>query len=148
MITMNYFTREKGLAFKLIFSIFSSISIIFFLIFIYNYNVSKKIVEKNLKSNAENLTTASVLKVEKVLSAIQKIPDNFSKIIESSDFSKEELLKILQQLVANNPEIFGTTLAFEPNCFDVSQKYFSPYFYRSSGEIAFKYIGDEKYDSW
>ena len=138
--------RKKGLAFKLILFIFSSIAIIFFLIFIYNYSISKKIVQKNLITNAENLTSATVYKIENVLNAVQRIPLNYSKIIESSDFSKDELLKLLRQVVANNPEIYGAALAFEPYYFDESKKYFSPYFYRSSDDIKFKYIGDDQYD--
>ena len=143
---MGYSLNEKGLAFKLILSIFTSVALIFCVIFLYNYTISKKIVEKNLKLNAENLTIATVLRVDKVLSAVQKIPDNFSKLIEASDFSKEELIKILKQEVANNPEIFGAALAFEPGYFNPKQKYYAPYFYRNSGKIEFKYIGDAKYD--
>lgn len=143
---MNYITRNKGLAFKLILYIFTSIAIIFSLIFLYNYNISKKIVQKNLVTNAENLTNATVLKIEKVLTVIQKIQFNFSKIIESSNYSKEEMLKILKLAVEDNPEIYGTTLAFEPNYYEKSQKYFAPYFYRDSNKVVFKYIGDDAYD--
>ena len=146
MITIKDIMSKKGLAFKLIFSIFTSMAIIFFLVFIYNYNITKRIVQNSLIENAKNLTSTTVLRVEKVLNAVEKIPQNFAKIIESSDYSKEELIKILRQSVANNPEIYGAALAFEPNYFDASQKYFAPYFYRKSGEIAFKYLGDEKYD--
>jgi len=143
---MNIITRKKGLAFKLILYIFTSIAIIFSLIFLYNYNISKKIVLKNLVTNAENLTSATVLKVEKVLTAIQKIQLNFSKIIESSNYSEEELQTILQLIVSNNPEVYGAALAFEPNYYDSSKKYYSPYFYRDSNKVFFKYIGDDSYD--
>lgn len=143
---MNFFTRRKGLAFKLILYIFTSISIIFFLIFVYNYHISKKIVHKNLVASAENLTTSIVLKVEKVLGSIEKVPLNFAKIIESSNYSKEELLGILRQVVANNPEIYGTALAFEPYYYDSTQKYFSPYYCRDSTGISFLYLGDDQYD--
>ncbi|MFZ4547211.1 MAG: ATP-binding protein [Bacteroidales bacterium] len=143
---MKYNQSEKGLAFKLILYIFSSISIIFSIIFLYNYNISKKIVEKNLKLNAENLTIAAVLKVDKVLSSIQKITDNYSQIIDSSNFTREELINILQQEVSVNPEIFGAALAFEPYYMDANQLYYSPYFYRDSGKIALKYLGNTSYD--
>jgi len=56
-------------------------------------------VEKNLKLNAESVTNAAVLRVDKVLSTVQKIPDNYSKIIEASDYSRDELIDVLKQLV-------------------------------------------------
>lgn len=143
---MNFLKQDKGLAFKLILYIFSSISLIFCIIFLYNYFISKQIVEKNLKSNAENITIAAVSRVDKVLSTVQKITDNFSRIIDSSDYSKDELIKILRQEVANNPEIYGAALAFEPYYFDKKLKYYAPYFYRSAKGLEFKYIGDSKYD--
>jgi signal transduction histidine kinase/HAMP domain-containing protein len=146
MMTMKDFIGKKGLAFKLILYIFTAIAIIFFLIFSYNYTISKKIVQKNLITNAENLTSETVLRIEKVLSSVQEIPYNFSKIIESYDYSKEEMINILRQIVANNPEIYGAALAFEPYYIDSSKKYFSPYFYRNANDVSFKYIGDDTYD--
>jgi len=143
---MNFFKRNNGLAFKLILYIFTSIAIIFSLIFIYNYQISKRTVQKNLVANAESLTKTAVLQVEKVLTSVEKVPLNFSKMIEGSDYTKEELLNLLRQEVANNPEIFGAALAFEPYYYDKSRKYCSPYFYREGDSVKFKYIGDDQYD--
>ncbi len=143
---MNFLKQDKGLAFKLILYIFTSIGIIFSVIFLYNYKISKGIVEKNLKLNAKNLTIASVLKVDKVLSTVQKIPDNFAKIIVASDLSKSNIIEILRLEVENNPEIYGAAIAFEPNYFEAGQNYFCPYFYRNKGKIDFKYIGGANYD--
>ncbi len=146
MPKMKYIKTERGLAFKLILFIFSSIALIFLVIFLYNYNISKKTVERNLKTNAEDLTVAAVLKVDIVLGAVQKTVDNFSKIIESSDYSNDQLLKILRQEVENNPEIYGAALAFEPHYKGSKQLYYAPYFWRNSGKIIFKYLGDSTYD--
>jgi signal transduction histidine kinase len=146
MPQMRFMQQEKGLAFKLILFIFTSIAFIFSVIFLYNYSISKKIVEKNLKLNAEALTKSAVLESEKLLSPVQKIADNFARIMMESDYSIEEQLKLLRQLVANNPEIYGATLAFEPYYYDSSQKYYGPYFFRKNGEIAFTNLDDDQYD--
>ena len=138
--------RRKGLAFKIIISIFLSIAIIFLVIFLFNYNFSKNIVEKNLKTNAENLTKNSVSQIEKILYSIQKIPDNYSEIIANTDFSKDVLANILKQGVEINPEIYGAALAFEPFLFDPKEKYFMPYYYRHNGTLELMYLGDARYD--
>ncbi|HPS12780.1 MAG TPA: cache domain-containing protein, partial [Prolixibacteraceae bacterium] len=145
-MNIKKFIRNKGLALKLILYIFTSIAIIFFLIFIYNYNISKKIVQRNLITNAKSITAETVLRVENVLGSVQKIPLNFSKLIESSNLTIDEMIGIVKQEVANNPEIYGAALAFEPYSIEPSKKYFSPYFYRKGDSIAFKNIGDEAYD--
>ena len=136
----------KRLGFKLILYIFSSIAAIFCVIFAYNYTISRQIVEKNLRLNAEGLTMTTVLKVDKVLSSVQKITDNYARILETSDPSDQELLAVLRQLVDVNPEIFGAAMAFEPNGRDPGRRYFAPYFYRTGKGINLKYLGDEQYD--
>lgn len=136
----------KRLGFKLILYIFSSIAAIFCVIFAYNYAISRQIVEKNLRLNAEGLTMTTVLKVDKVLSSVQKITDNYARILETSDPSDQELLAVLRQLVDVNPEIFGAAMAFEPYGRDPGRRYFAPYFYRTGKGINLKYLGDEQYD--
>lgn len=138
--------RSRGLAYKMILYIFSGIALIFFLIFVYNYQISRKIVRKNLITNAENLTSLAVARVEKVLNSVAKIPHNFSGIMESSGYSEEEIKKLLFEIIHNNPEIYGTAMAFEPYFHDAGKKYYAPYFYREADTINFKYIGDERYD--
>lgn len=143
---MNQRANRRGLAFKLILYIFSGIALIFFLAFVYNYTISRKTVHKNLVTNARDLTAATVLRVEKVLSTVQRVPLNFAKLIEASDFTEEELLHMLRQEVANNPEIYGAALAFEPYAFKPGERFYSPYFYHDGDSIRFKYIGEEQYD--
>jgi len=138
--------NKKGLAFKLITSIFFSVAIVFVIIFLYNYAISKNIVEKNLRMNAESTTKNAVSQIEKILYSIQKIPDNYSEIIVQTDFSKESLVKILRQEVEINPEIYGAALAFEPGFFKENDKYYMPYIYRNQGKLELKYLGDEQYD--
>lgn len=137
---MSYYSRKKGLAFRLILYVFSSISIIFLLIFAYNYYITDKIVHQNLVKNAQDITASTVLRVEKVLGAVQKIPINYSKTIEASDFSQEQIFRLVRQMVETNPEVYGATLAFEPYAYDMSRKKFSPYFCRTDSGITFSYI--------
>jgi signal transduction histidine kinase len=143
---MKYRINELGLAYKLILYIFLSVAIIFAGIFWYNYEISGGIVAKNLRHHAENLTIATVLKVDKVLSTLQKIPDNYVRIVEAYDFDDDDYLVLLKQMMETNPEIYGTALAFEPYFFHDTIKYYSPYFYREGDTIAYKNIGNSEYD--
>ncbi len=137
---------ELGLAYKLILFIFFSIALIFTIIFWYNYEISRKIVVKHIRQNAEYLTTASVLKVDKVLSTVRKIPENYARIIESYTFNDDDYLVLLKEMMEANPEIYGTALAFEPYFLHDTLKYHAPYYYRDGGDIAYKNIGTDQYD--
>ena len=96
---INNFRKNRGLAFKLILFIFSSIAIIFFIAFLYTYIISGKIVKKNLRQNAKSLTIGAVIKVDKALSIVQKIAENYSKIIEDGDYTRQEYIKITRVIL-------------------------------------------------
>ena len=83
MATNNSKKIWHSLAFKMILLIFLAIAAIMVLILAYNYNVTKKIVVTNLKSEANKITENTVLKIDKVLSNIQAIPMNYSPLIVS-----------------------------------------------------------------
>ncbi len=146
MKSIPLFNRRMGLVIKLILSVISCITLIFLLIYLYNYNVSRKIVQKNLITNAKNITSTIVLRVEKVLGSVQQVPSNLARIIETGDYTREEMIGILRQSVTNNPEIYGAAIAFEPYYADPLRKYYAPYFYRGGDSLLFKFIGDDRYD--
>ncbi len=140
------YLRNLGLSYKLILYLFPSIAIVFLVAFLYSYNIAKTIVEKNLKMNAETVTTASAEQIDNALTAIRKIPDNFAKIIESYDYSPDELVKLLRQVVENNSEIYGTALAFKPYGFQDAEEYFAVYLYRKGAEIKLKPLDSDQYN--
>jgi signal transduction histidine kinase len=84
--------------------------------------------------------------VDKILFSVQKVPDNFSKIIENSNYSVAESIDVLRQEVENNKDIYGATIAFEPYLFDSKIKYYAPYCYRNNDTVEIKNIGNENYD--
>jgi len=137
--------RNRGIAFKLILSISVSSAFIVILIFSFHYHFSRRIIEKNVEMNAQNLVLSKANRIEAVLSSTQKVPENLACFLENSSYAKEELLQILRGVVENNPEIYGAAVAFEPYRFSGKSLYFAPYFYRSDGKIAFSDLGSESY---
>jgi signal transduction histidine kinase/HAMP domain-containing protein len=137
---------RRGLAFKMIASIFVSILVIFVVIFYYTLTITRGIVFKNLKSSAEYLTESTVYKIEKVLSSIQRVPDNFVPIFQQNDLNEDQLKKLIRMMVENNPEIIGACLAFRPYYHSPSEKFYSFYYYRNNNRIEFLNLGNDKYD--
>jgi len=139
--------KKKGIAFKLILSIMTSVSLILILIFGYNYLFSRRIILKNVEDSAKNLALATTNQIDKVMLGMQEATENLALFLEQTSFdSKEQILNIIRSLVENNPEIYGSTIAFEPFAFDKESLYFAPYYYKSEGEIKFTYLGSEDYN--
>jgi signal transduction histidine kinase len=87
-----------------------------------------------------------VAKIDKVLNSIQTIPDNFAPIIERNLDNEAEMKQLVRLMVANNPDILGAALAFEPYSRNPREKYFSYYFHRKGDYINFITLGNEHYD--
>ena len=142
--------KNRGIVFKLT-SLILVTAVIFFLI-VSNHNAKKtrSIFKGNLRDSAENLSYSTLNKIESILKAVEKVPQQIAYSLEGSPHTKEDLLLLLRQIVENNSEIYGSTIAFEPYMFDPDSFYFAPYFYKQKDEIKFTYIGSEsyKYFSW
>jgi len=142
--------KKRGIVFKLT-SLILVVSVVFFLI-VGNHNSKKvrSIFKGNLRESAQNLSYSTLNKIESILKAVEKVPQQIAISLEGSSYSKEDLLLLISQVVENNPEIYGSTIAFEPYMFDSDSLYFAPYFYKQKDEIKFTYIGSEsyKYFSW
>jgi sigma-B regulation protein RsbU (phosphoserine phosphatase) len=99
-------------------------------------------IEKNIRNSAENLVLSTATRIETVLRPIEKITQNTVYILESSPFDRNTILKLLFAEVANNDEIYGSTAALEPYALGKDTPEFAPYYYKSGGELNFKYLKD------
>ena len=137
--------KNKGITFKLIFSILSSCTVIFVIIFGYNYLFSRRLIVREIERNAKNLTLLTVNKIETVLRPIEKVPQGLAFFLEQASYGKEQLQSLLRMAVENNDEIYGAAIAFEPYAFERDSLYFAPYFYKDKDNIEFTYLGGENY---
>ena len=142
--------RNRGLAFKLSLFILASTTVIFFVAFGYNYVETRYIVMKNVEQNAKNLTLATANQIEMILRGVDKSPRYLAQSLENISYSQPELLTQIEAVVSLNPEIFGSTVAYEPYARDSKSFYFAPYYSREKDRIKLSFLGgkDYKYHLW
>jgi signal transduction histidine kinase len=143
---IDFIRNERSLAFKLILIFFIGFSSVFLIVFLYNYNVSKSLSDKNEKQHVENLALSTASKLDKVLHRAQKSTDYLAHNIQNAEYTPAELTEFLQHFLENTEEIDGAALAFESFYFDDSEEYFASYFYRINGKIESKMIGNTQSD--
>jgi sigma-B regulation protein RsbU (phosphoserine phosphatase) len=135
--------KRRGIAFKLILFIMTGITLIFALIFGYNYLYSRRIILKNVEDNARNLALATTNRIDKILRSMEVATTNLATFLQQTTYEeKQKLLDLLRSYVECNPEIYGSTIAFEPYAYDKNSLYFSPYYYKSEGETKFIDVGE------
>ena len=139
--------KGRGLAFKLIVFILTSTTIIFFTAFYYGLLASEEEFFESVQENARNLTLATINEIEITLQGIEKITLQNGYLMEKYTFPLENLRHLLTSTISNNPEIYGSAIAFQPYAFDPVAYYFAPYSYRDpDGQPKVVFLGNEQYD--
>ncbi|OPY87055.1 MAG: Phosphoserine phosphatase RsbU [Smithella sp. PtaU1.Bin162] len=138
----------RGIAFRLSFWILLSATLIFTLVFGYYYNLSRNLITEKIEQHAEELAKNTALRIDMVLAATQKIPQNFAGVLaEEPSWRQERLFELMRATLERNPEIYGTAVAFEPYTWDRRTEHFSPYLYREETNIVSTLINYD-YFSW
>jgi class 3 adenylate cyclase/HAMP domain-containing protein len=138
-------TYRRGLATQLIILILAGTAGIFLAAFTYNLVASKKAVMEQVRQNARHLTLETTYRVETVLQAVEKVPDNLAVVLQNYPYQSADLQRLMRSTVASNPEVFGVAVAFEPYAFNPKRYYYSPYCFREGRQIKFTYLGSESY---
>ncbi|MGL1861332.1 MAG: SpoIIE family protein phosphatase [Pseudodesulfovibrio sp.] len=137
--------KRHGIAFKLALLILSCAFIIVAVIMGYNYYYSRGIILQQAQTNAESVAHETTSRIDSVLSGVQKVANNIALSMEDASLTKEDILELNKRVLANNPEIYGMAIAFEPYFLESDKLYFAPYHYRSGGRIGFSMLGDPTY---
>ncbi|KWT76847.1 SpoIIE family protein phosphatase [Candidatus Magnetominusculus xianensis] len=136
--------KNRGITFKFIFLLLTGSTLIFALVFKYNYELTRKIILRNAEDNARHIAEIAVNKIEGVLLIVERVNQNSVRFLESIDETKEYINARLRQIVEHNHEIYGATLAYAPHTIDKDLQHYAPYYYRKDDTIVYKLLGGEK----
>ena len=138
--------KKHTFAFRLNLYVVSSISLIAFIIFTSYYFISRNMFLDAAEQNAKNITEKYVNQIDAVIGKVAKIPFNFAMIVENNILDEKKLVLMLQNIVANNEEVYGSAVAFEPFSFNKDKYFSSHYVYRSDEKIITSDLNDPKYE--
>jgi len=121
------------------------VGLIFSITFLVSFLLSNSIAKSQMEVNA-NLTLQLLNKeIENVLEQVEGTPENLKNIVLSSRIKSDDIYKLTTIAVKNNPSIYGSAIAFEPNYFPEQGYYFSPYSWRVQDTIYTKQLGSNNY---
>ena len=129
----------RTIAARLILVVTLSASLILAGMLSFNHFRARALIEKEVATSAHNLALASANRVEAVLGTVARVVETMARQLESDHSSPHAndpaLLLLLQRALENNPEIYGTTIAFEPDVLGGPTQRYAPYFYRDGARI-------------
>lgn len=125
----------RTIAARLILVVTLSTSVIFAGLLGFNHLRARALIEKEVAIGAQHLAQASASRVEAVLGTAARVVETMAQQLENDLASDQALRLMLQRTLENNPEIFGTAIAFEPDGQTEAARRYAPYFYRDGAEI-------------
>ena len=132
---------------KPVLAIFSAVLVIFCAIFYYNYREFRKIIYAHMEEDARNIAAATVNRIEKIFTGVERTIAMAQPLIESNLRNPEELKEILQDLLAKNSDIFGSTISLEPGVVGPDVNAFGPYYSRGEdGTLVYQDLARPDYD--
>lgn len=138
--------KTSGIAFRLATLTLACATLIFVCIMAYNYSVSRSIIVKLAEEKGEYLAQATVERIGKVLYSVRKVADSISYSLEKDESASANFDKLGRRVLIDNPEIFGTAIAFAPYAFDPEKKYYAPYHYRLQNRVCYTNLGSDDYE--
>ncbi len=129
----------KTIAARLILVVTLSTSLIFAGMLGFHHLRSRTLIEAEVAGSARHLTEAAANRVEAVLSTTARVVEIMARRLENdqgNDLADDRAIKrMLRSTLENNPEIYGTTIAFEPAEPGGPARLYAPYAHRDGAEI-------------
>jgi len=143
MIKIN---RSQSLAARLSLWIVSLGALIFIAVLTSNYFLSRFLLEDYVADLAKTKTSSTVAKIETIFNTVEANANSLAAVISTSDVTENQIHQMINAFIKTNADIFGMTVALEPNTLIDSVADFSPYYYRKENKIAFSDLADESYN--
>ena len=137
--------RVHGIGFRLASLTLLASTLILAAIVGYNYTVSRSIIVALAEDRGTLLASSTAQHISATFKAVQKVIDSVSFSLEKGRLTEIQVNELGQRVLTNNPEIFGSAIAFEPYCFQHESEYYAPYHYRQGDRIAYARLGNEAY---
>ena len=137
--------RRISLALKLSLMVLASTSLVFATAFLYNYVITRRSILSNAETNARNLASDTVGRIESVLNGVEQIPAYMALCLEQHVLTQADLIALIRNGLVANPDIFGSTVAFEPFAFDPHARFFAPYCSWQGEQIRQSWLGGDQY---
>jgi methyl-accepting chemotaxis protein len=137
--------RFRGLTFQLSLLILTFAGLISVLLYGYNFLHSGIILYREVDKNAASICENNAHRIETVVSNVEKIAYNTRNFLETSDFTLEELDRYQIRTVESNPEVYGSSICFEPYSADSTINLHSVYYYKDGGAVKYANLSTSEY---
>ncbi|MBP5650321.1 MAG: SpoIIE family protein phosphatase [Bacteroidales bacterium] len=141
---ISIFKKSLPVRLSLFVVIFSAIVLIAALAFL--FGVSRQAIRQEAIDRATNQLDNTILRVTNILDKVEIAADNTEWLVRRHLNTPDSMFVYSHQILDNNPDLNGCSIAFEPYYFPDRGRYFSAYSFNDKGKIITTQEGNEHYE--
>jgi PAS domain S-box-containing protein len=114
---------------------------------ILSVSVSRSTLTKTLQANLENEALLRAESIRAHLTWTRSMAIDLSTVAEALNLNQETSKNAIEQMLSQNEQVVGSTIAYEPYQFTSDMLYWAPYYSRASdGTLQFAQLGTPEYN--
>ena len=137
--------RFRSLATRLSFGIIIIGTAVFITVLAANYFLSRNLLEEYVGDLARTTAASTVKEIETVFSSVATSADSLASIVTRAGISEQQIHDSIRAFLKINPDIYGMTVALEPNILHKDIGKFSPYYYRDDNKLSYSDLAADDY---
>jgi PAS domain S-box-containing protein len=138
-------SRRKGrfnLRVKLPVVVISLLALAFLGLTILSVSISRSTLTKTLESNLQTEASLQAESIRSHLTWTRSMAIDLSTVAESMNLDEETSKQVITQMLSQNEQVVGSTIAYEPYQFKSDVLYWAPYYNRTAnGSLQFTQLG-------
>ena len=107
-----------------------------------DYQLSRSEILERVKLESRETISRVIIDLENLLDGVEGSTLFLGKILEQRDYSHEGLQQMLKDIVENNEDIFGSSIALNPDLVD-NPLGFAPYYFHREGILTYADLAGE-----
>ncbi len=119
---------------------------VFAAILFYSGVYSESIVLSDAEAIAYNLAVSRAGEIDSKLSLVASAGIEQASAMEFGKWNDDSIRAMIRNVISQNENIYGSTVAFEPYAFLLDVKLYSPYYYKVEKTQKFVQLGTDSYD--
>jgi len=124
--------RNTPLRYRLLVGVILSLALVFGTMALVSTLIVRGVLTRTVKREVQNLVGEEVSQIDGFFNGVGRIPVLLANASAVDKENNEMLLRArIREMLEHNPEVYGSTVAFEPYAFYPDRKYFSPYYSRT-----------------
>lgn len=137
---------NQSLASRLSLWIVSLGTLIFVVVLITNYFLSRALLDSYVEKLAHAATASTVAQIEAIFDRTASNANSLASISTMSGTTADDIHEAIKAILPINDNTFGMTLALEPHLLIDELDDFSPYYYKKAGKLVYEDLATDSYD--